>query len=120
DSILITVEEEKASILESFYQQNPFADFSQMDEIQQRTQLDEQIIRHYFDSVRNHQWPNQSSYYCSNSHEIYSVESNPNIICSNSTNSLPIIVDSRISISPQSILSLEQMSIIHNQRGFHL
>lgn len=45
DSILITVEEEKASILENFYQQNPFADFSQMDEIQQRTQLDEQIIR---------------------------------------------------------------------------
>ncbi|CAF3585037.1 unnamed protein product, partial [Rotaria sp. Silwood2] len=120
DSILITVEEEKASILESFYQQNPFADFSQMDEIQQRTQLDEQIIRHYFDSVRNHQWPNQSSYYCSNSHEIYSVESNPNIICSNSTNSLPIIVDSRISISPQSILSLEQMSIIHNQRDERL
>lgn len=45
DSILITVEEEKASILDHFYQQNPFADYSQMDEIQQRTQLDEQIIR---------------------------------------------------------------------------
>ncbi|CAM2715828.1 unnamed protein product [Rotaria socialis] len=120
DSILITVEAEKASILENFYQQNPFADFSQMDEIQLRTQLDEQIIRHYFDSVRNHQWPNQSSYYCSNSHEIYSVESNPNIICSNSTNSLPILVDSRISISPQSIISLEQMSIIHNQRDERL
>ena len=39
------MEEEKASILENFYQQNPFADYSQMDEIIQRTQLDEQIIR---------------------------------------------------------------------------
>ena len=45
DSILITVEEEKASILEHFFQQNPFADFSQLDEIIQRTQLDEQVIR---------------------------------------------------------------------------
>jgi hypothetical protein len=105
-----------------------------MDEIQQRTQLDEQIIRvtfhfnhfftfifvqHYFDSVRNHQWPNQSSYYCANSHEIYSVESNQNLICANSTNTLPIILDSRISISPQSIISFEQMSIINNQRGIH-
>lgn len=73
------------------------------------------FLKHYFDSVRNHQWPNQTSYYCSNSHEIYSVESNPNVVCSNSTNPLPIILDSRISISPQSIISFEQMSIIQNQ-----
>lgn len=115
DSILITVEEEKASILEHFYQQNPFADFSQMDEIIQRTQLDEQVIRHYFDSVRNNQWSNPNSYYSSNSHEIYSVEPNTNLICSNSTNTLPILIDSRISVSPQSILSFDQISLLQNQ-----
>ena len=75
------------------------------------------VLKHYFDSVRNHQWPTQSQYYCSNSNEIYSVDSNPNIICSNSTNTYPVLVDSRISLSPQSIISLEQMSIIQNQRG---
>ena len=45
DSILITVSEEKASILDHFFQGNPFADYSQIDEIQQRTQLEEPIIR---------------------------------------------------------------------------
>ena len=133
--MLITVSEEKASILENFFHGNPFADYSQMDEIQQRTQLDEQIIRvnrvpccsllshvdvfflsaqHYFDSARNH-WQNSSSYYPHQSSEIYAIEANGTF--SHSGNSLPLLVDSRLSLSPSSILSFEQISLLQQNRG---
>lgn len=64
DSILITVEEEKATILDNFYQENPYADYSQMDEIIQRTQLDEHIIRVFIFFKRSLLHPSSSSSSC--------------------------------------------------------
>ncbi|CAF0758622.1 unnamed protein product [Didymodactylos carnosus] len=65
DNILIAITQDKVEILEHFFHENPFAEYTQMDEIQQRTQLDEQIIKHYFDSARLN-WQNGApihSYY---------------------------------------------------------
>lgn len=73
------------------------------------------IFQQYFESARNH-WQNSASYYPTSSSDMCSLEttSNTNL---HSTNGLPIIVDSSLSISPTSLLSFEQISLLQHQRG---
>ncbi|CAF0749063.1 unnamed protein product [Didymodactylos carnosus] len=115
DNILIAISQDKVEILEHFFHENPFAEYTQMDEIQQRTQLDEQIIKHYFDSARL-QWQNGSSihsYYHQSPESPYmnSVSTNQNV------HSHQCLID-RLGVgivppmSPSSQITFQQLSIL--------